>query len=66
MVEEEVKHIEDSLIQLIESGITGYQVAKHTGISESQMSRLRSGKIELDNLRWITIKKLMEFTKKEV
>ncbi|PTI23413.1 hypothetical protein BU080_09720 [Staphylococcus warneri] len=49
------------IIKLIESDITGYQVFKDTGLSQTVMSSLRTGKRDVDNLRLGTTEKLYEY-----
>ncbi|MGZ2417984.1 hypothetical protein ACUXJ9_002264 [Staphylococcus caledonicus] len=49
------------IIELIESDITGYQVSKDTGLSQTVMSSLRTGKRYIDNLRLGTAEKLYEY-----
>lgn len=49
------------IIELIESDITGYQVFKDTGLSQTVMSSLRTGKRDIDNLRVGTAEKLYEY-----
>ncbi len=49
------------IIELIESDITGYQVFKDTGLSQTVMSSLRTGKRDVDNLRLGTTEKLYEY-----
>ena len=46
------------IIELIESDITGYQIFKDTGLSQTVMSSLRTGKRDVDNLRLGTTEKL--------
>ena len=49
------------IIELIESDITGYQVFKDTGLSQTVMSSLRTGKRDVDNLRLGTTEKLYDY-----
>ncbi|MCE5035270.1 MULTISPECIES: helix-turn-helix domain-containing protein [Staphylococcus] len=49
------------IIELIESDITGYQVSKDTGLSQTVMSSLRTGKRYIDNLKLGTAEKLYEY-----
>lgn len=49
------------IIELIESDITGYQVFKDTGLSQTVMSSLRTGKRDVDNLRLGTTEMLYEY-----
>lgn len=49
--------------KLIDSDITGYQIFKDTGLSQTVMSSLRTGKRDIDNLRLGTAEKLYEYAK---
>ncbi|RQN01237.1 hypothetical protein CPA44_00040 [Staphylococcus warneri] len=49
------------IIELIESDITGYQIFKDTGLSQTVMSSLRTGKRDVDNLRLGTTEKLYDY-----
>ena len=49
------------IIELIESDTTGYQVFKDTGLSQTVMSSLRTGKRDVDNLRLGTTEKLYDY-----
>ena len=41
--------------ELLKSEVTGYRIAKKTGIGESVISNLRSGKRNLDNISLKTL-----------
>ncbi|WP_241964519.1 hypothetical protein [Paraliobacillus zengyii] len=56
--------MKEDIRKLIESDITGYKINKETGISESNISRIRSGKIELGSISLDNATKLYEFYKK--
>lgn len=49
--------------RLINSDITGYQIYKDTGLSQTVMSTLRTGKRDIDNLKLGTTEKLYEYAK---
>ncbi|NQD99047.1 hypothetical protein [Staphylococcus xylosus] len=49
--------------KLIESDITGYQIYKNTGISQTVISTLRNGNRDIDNLTLKTTEKLYEYAK---
>ena len=49
------------IIELIESDITVYQIFKDTGLSQTVMSSLRTGKRDVDNLRLGTTEKLYDY-----
>ena len=52
-----------TIIKLINSDITGYQIYKDTGLSQTVMSTLRTGKRDIDNLKLGTTEKLYEYAK---
>ena len=63
----DIKEIEEMIQRLInDKTITGYRIEKDTGISQTHISRLRSGKYKLDNISWEFIKKLYLYVKKEL
>ncbi|MEB8099144.1 hypothetical protein [Staphylococcus xylosus] len=49
--------------KLIESDLTGYQIYKSTGISQTVISTLRNGNRDIDNLTLKTTEKLYEYAK---
>lgn len=51
------------IIKLINSDITGYQIYNDTGLSQTVMSTLRTGKRDIDNLKLGTTEKLYEYAK---
>jgi len=53
----------EKIKQLLESDVTGYQIAKNTGIQEIQISKLRNDKVKLENITLDTAEKLMKFIK---
>lgn len=53
--------MKEEIRKLIESEITGYKIHKETGISESTISRIRSGKIELGSISLDNAEKLYKF-----
>ncbi|MEN2468003.1 helix-turn-helix domain-containing protein [Ornithinibacillus sp. JPR2-1] len=56
--------MKEDIRRLINSHITGYKIHKETGISESTISRIRNGKIELGSISLDNAIKLHEFYKK--
>lgn len=56
--------MKEEIIKLIESNVTGYKIHKETGIPESTISRIRSGKIEIGSIRLDNAEKLYSFYKK--
>ena len=59
------EEVEKSIINLLESDISSNQLSRSADISLSVISRIRSGQIDLQNMRWHTIKRLYEYTIKE-
>ncbi|WP_062048119.1 helix-turn-helix domain-containing protein [Bacillus sp. JCM 19034] len=55
--------LKEDIQKLIQSNITGYKIHKETGISESTISRIRSGKIELGSISLDNAMKLHGFYK---
>lgn len=53
--------MKEEVRKLIESKITGYKIHKETGISESTISRIRSGKIELGSISLDNAERLYKF-----
>ncbi len=63
----DIEELEEKIQRLInDKSITGYRIEKETGISQTHISRLRSGKYKLDNISWEFIKKLYLYAKKEL
>lgn len=63
----DIEELEEKIQRLInDKSITGYRIEKDTGISQTHISRLRSGKYKLDNISWEFIKKLYAYAKKEL
>ncbi len=52
-----------TIIKLVESDISGYQIHKDTGLSQSALSSLRTGLRDIDNLNLKTTEKLYEYAK---
>lgn len=53
--------VEKSIIELLESNISSNKISRSADVSLSAISRIRSGNIDLQNMRWHTIKRLYEF-----
>ncbi|MFD2628772.1 helix-turn-helix domain-containing protein [Oceanobacillus kapialis] len=53
--------MKEEIRKLLESNITGYKIFKETGIQESTISRLRSGKKEIGSIALDTALKLHAF-----
>ncbi|PTE42206.1 hypothetical protein BUY79_02315 [Staphylococcus equorum] len=52
-----------AIIKLIESDISGYQIHKETGLSQTVISGLRTGSRDLENLNLKSAEKLYEYAK---
>lgn len=52
-----------TIIKLIESDISGYQIHKETGLSQTVISGLRTGSRDLENLNLKSAEKLYEYAK---
>ncbi|GLO65095.1 MULTISPECIES: XRE family transcriptional regulator [Oceanobacillus] len=53
--------MKEEIVKLIESNVTGYKIHKETGIPESTISRIRSGKIEIGSIRLDNAIKLHDY-----
>ena len=58
-----MKANEQQIIWLLDNA-TQYRIAKETGISQGSVSRLKNGKIKIDNLTLKTASALTELAKK--
>ena len=54
-------NIEKEIKGLLESTRTGYQISKHTGVSEAVVSKLRNREREVKNLTVETAQKLIDY-----
>lgn len=53
--------IKENIKKLLKSDITAYRISKETGISESQLSRMKKGEIEIGRITLDNAIKLNEF-----
>lgn len=51
-------------IEWLLENITQYRISKETGVSQSQLSRLKSGKIGIENITFEVAGKLTKYAKK--
>lgn len=51
---------------LEDSGISRYRISKDTGVSETTLSRLKSGDIQLDSIRYGFAKALTRYARKHI
>ncbi|HGH5431382.1 TPA: hypothetical protein ACJI4S_002204 [Staphylococcus pseudintermedius] len=59
----EVMNVKHTIKNLLESGVTSYQIEKETSVSRAKIGRLRNGKNKIDNLTLETIEKLYNYQK---
>lgn len=55
-----------TIINLIKSDISGYQIYLATGISQTVISTLRNGNRDIDNLTLKTTEKLYDYAKRNL
>ena len=51
-------------IEWLLENVTQYRISKETGVSQSQLSRLKSGKIGIENITFEVAGKLTKYAKK--
>ena len=51
-------------IEWLLENVTQYRISKETGVSQSQLSRLKSGKIDIENITFEVAGKLTKYAKK--
>lgn len=59
----EVMNVKHTIKNLLESGVTSYQIEKETSVSRAKIGRLRNGKNKIDDLTLETIEKLYNYQK---
>lgn len=57
---DDLKHIDNVIRELLDSDISSNALSRKADMALSAVSRMRSGKIDLENVRWHNIKKLYE------
>lgn len=56
--------IQESILKLLNSNITSYQIEKETGVSRTKIGRLRNEKNKVNDLTLTTAEKLYLYQKK--
>lgn len=51
----------EKILKLINSEISAYRISKDTGIPQSKLSRIKSGKIKINNIQLGTALKLSQY-----
>lgn len=59
----EVMNVKHTIKNLLESGVTAYQIEKETSVSRAKIGRLRNGKNKIDDLTLETVEKLYNYQK---
>ncbi len=59
----EVMNVKHTIKNLLESGVTSYQIEKETSVSRAKIGRLRNGKNKIDDLTLETVEKLYNYQK---
>lgn len=62
---DDLKHIDNVIRELLDSDISSNALSRKADMALSAVSRMRSGKIDLENVRWHNIKKLYETAQQE-
>lgn len=57
---DEMKKVEQRIYDVINSNLSANELSLRSGVALSQISRIRSGKIDIDNIRLKTVKKLCD------
>lgn len=58
--------IRQTIIKLINSEESSYSISKNTGINASQIQRIRSNQINIDNVSFANIEKLYQYAIKNL
>lgn len=58
--------IRQTIIKLINSEESSYSISKNTGINASQIQRIRSNQINIDNVSFANIEKLYQYATKNL
>ena len=56
-----IKQAESEIKELLDSGMTSYEIGKRSGISNQVIDRYRKGTNAIENMTFKTAKKLLEF-----
>lgn len=63
---EQTKNITKAIEELIASDVSTNQIARETILNIATVSRLRNGKIEVDNMTWQNIRALYEYAHQQL
>ena len=61
----ELDKVKQIIIEILDSEISGYSLAKLTGISKSMVSRYRSGQDKIENMTLGTAEKILKIKDQE-
>jgi predicted transcriptional regulator len=61
----ELDKVKQAIIEILDSEISGYSLAKITGISKSMVSRYRSGQDKIENMTLGTAEKILKLKDQE-
>lgn len=59
---DEIKKVETDIKSLLSGGASSNEISRNSGVTLSTISRIRSGKVDLDNVSFTNIKRLYEAT----
>lgn len=62
---DDLTHIDKSIRELLDSDISSNALSRKADMALSAVSRMRSGKIDIENVRWHNIKKLYSIAKQQ-
>ena len=63
---EQTKNITKAIEELIASDVSTNQIARETILNIATVSRLRNGKIEVDNMTWQNIRALYKYAHQQL
>ena len=63
---EQTKNITKAIEELINSDVSTNQIARETILNIATVSRLRNGKIEVDNMTWQNIRALYKYAHQQL
>ena len=63
---EQTKNITTAIEDLINSEVSTNQIARETILNIATVSRLRNGKIEIDNMTWQNIRALYKYAHQQL
>lgn len=57
-----IKKVESDIKALLSGGASSNEISRSSGVTLSTISRIRSGKVDIDNVSFTNIKRLYEAT----